>query len=508
MANARIESKQQHMANFVKGPQEPATTNRAAWVWHRLWAGEKRCFSTRVTPHSLAERGVLAFWLAFAVIAILLYPPFTKAADTLSWRTNQSGVSADIQSARLVPVLERVAEATGWRVFLEPGLTRNVSAKFKNQPVGEALHLLLGDLNFGLVPETNGPSKLFVFRTAQKNATQLIRPADGRGKIIPNELIVRLKPGAKIDEIARLLGAKVVGRIDGLNAYRLRFDDEEATEAARTMLSTNPEVASVENNYSIDRPPVAGGPPPGGMQPIQLQLKPASDGGPIIVGVVDTPFQPLCDNLDSFMLKPISIAGDPQLDPGIPTHGTSMAETVLRSLQAATKGITSVQILPVDVYGPNAATSTFDVANGIVAAVNGGAKVINLSLGSQGDSPVLHDVIQAVAKRNIPIFAAAGNEPVTTPFYPAAYPEVMAVTAVDNGQLAPYANRGSFVSLGAPGTSLFCFNGQSYYAEGTSAASAFTSGMAAGYMDATHGGVAQMKTFINQNFGVKIVPKQ
>ena len=65
-----------------------------------------------------------------------------------------------------------------------------------------------------------------------------------------------------------------------------------------------------------------------------------------------------------------------------------------------------------------------------------------------------------------------------------------------------------FLALGAPGTSLFCFNGQSYYAEGTSASSAFTSGMAAGYMDSTHSGVPQMEKFINQNFGVKIVPKQ
>src|SRR4051812_48342009 len=97
------------------------------------------------------------------------------ATDSLSWRTNS--VSADIQSVRLVPVLERVARGTGWKVFLEPGVGRTVSAKFTSQPPGEALRLLLGDLNYALVPETNGPSKLFVFRTAQQNATQLIRGA-------------------------------------------------------------------------------------------------------------------------------------------------------------------------------------------------------------------------------------------------------------------------------------------------------------------------------------------
>ena len=63
---------------------------------------------------------------------------------------------------------------------------------------------------------------------------------------------------------------------------------------------------------------------------------------------------------------------------------------------------------------------------------------------------------ESVAKsssKNILLIAAAGNTPVTTAFYPAAYQGVMAVTAVDNNQLASYANRGSFVTLGTPGTS-------------------------------------------------------
>jgi hypothetical protein len=95
---------------------------------------------------------------------------------------------------------------------------------------------------------------------------------------------------------------------------------------------------------------------------------------------------------------------------------------------------------------------------------------------------------------------------VTTPFYPAAYPEVMAVTAVDQGQLAPYANRGDFISLGAPGNSIVCFDGQQYIVTGTSASSAFTSGIAAGYMDSTHSSTDKAKTFVSSQFGVKITP--
>jgi len=450
---------------------------------------------------------------ALCLAAVVLGAIPARAASTLNWETNRNRVSADIKSGRLLPLLEQIAAATRWHVFVEPdATTRTVSAKFSNLPPGDALHLLLGDLNFALIPETNSNSKLVVFHTTMKNATQLVRPADvakagSHGKLIPNELIVRLKPGAKIDELAKLLGAKVTGHIDSLNAYRLQFQDQAAADSARTQLATNPDVSSVDSNYSIDPPPA-----PAGVQgsnlppPPQLQLKPPPSDGRIIVGLVDTALQPLGNGLDSFLLKPISVAGEAQPDPNDPTHGTSMAETILRSLASETKGSSSVQILPVDVYGPNASTSTFDVANGIAAAVNGGANPINLSLGSAGDSPFLDSVIQDATSKNIVFIAAAGNTPVTTPFYPAAYPEVMAVTAIDQGQLASYANRGSFVSLGAPGTSIVYFDNQPYVVTGTSASAAFISGIAAGYMESTHNGVSQTQTFLRNNFGVKIVP--
>jgi len=234
-----------------------------------------------------------------------------------------------------------------------------------------------------------------------------------------------------------------------------------------------------------------------------LQLNPPPDSGKIIVGLVDTALQPLGNDLDKFLLKPLSAAGDAQLDPNSPSHGTAMAETILRSLESITKGSTSVQILPVDVYGPNPTTSTFDVANGIVMAVNGGAKVINLSLGSDGDSPFLRDLISHVSAKNIDLFAAKGNQPVTTEFYPAAYQGVTAVTAIDQGQVAPYANRADIPEVGAPGTSVVYYNNQPYYVTGTSVSSAYVSGLASGYMDATHRSTADARTYIQNTLTVK-----
>jgi len=366
-------------------------------------------------------------------------------------------------------------------------MSRVASAKFKDRPSGEALRILLGDLNFTLVPRTNSGTRLYVFRTEQSKATRRVRGfrEPPGSKRIPNELIVKLRPGADVNELARKLGAKVIGCIEKLHVCRLQFTDADAADAARDLLALDDDVLAVDYNYSIDRPAPPLMAASAGATPLQLQLNPPGDSDQIVIGLVDTAVQPLCGELNQFVLKPISVAGEVQLPPNVPTHATGMANMMLRSLQDATRGSTSVQILPVDVYGPNPSTSTYDVANGIVAAVNNGAKVINLSLGGQGDSAFLQSLIETVHDRGIPIFASAGNEPVTTPVYPAAYPGVIAVTATERGQIAPYANRGTFVDLAAPDSDVFCFGGQSYYVQGTSASAAYTSGMAAGIADST-----------------------
>ena len=451
--------------------------------------------------------------VSWLLLALLTGRP-ALGADTLDWDRGRDRVSADIRSGELYDVLSQVAAASGWNIYVEPNLKRTVSTKFKNLPPGEALPHLLGELSFALVPQTNASPKLLVFRTLSRNATQAVAPAlkaaAARTNAIPNQLIVRLKPGAKIEDLAKQLGAKVIGKIDSLNAYRLQFDDPAATDAARLALASNADVASVENNYSFDAPPtpnlVTATSTAGPMSPPQLQLKPPPDGGRLIIGLVDTQVQPLGNGLDKFLLPQQSVAGDAQLDPNTPAHGTSMAETMLRSLQTLTQGSTSVQILPVDVYGPNPTTSTFDVASGIAAAVNGGARIINLSLGSQTDSDVVRSVIQDATSQNIVFFGAAGNTHVPTPFYPAADPGVNAVTAIDQGQVASYADYGSFVTFGAPGTSYVNFQNQVWQVTGTSDSSAYMSGTIAGYMDANHATTTQGMTYLRNHYGVTITP--
>ena len=172
-----------------------------------------------------------------AIICLWLVLVSGAGAQTnlLVWHKTAGRVDADIHGEPLWPLLEDIAHQTGWHIFVEPGTERNASTKFQDLPPDDALRMLLGNLNFAFVPQTNGPDFLYVFTTSRANATQPVRlekPVVKKQQHIPNELIVKLKPGANIDALAKLLGAKILARLDKLGVYRLGFPDAAATDAA------------------------------------------------------------------------------------------------------------------------------------------------------------------------------------------------------------------------------------------------------------------------------------
>ena len=366
---------------------------------------------------------MLVLWLAFN---------FSARAQTNSivWHRAADRVDADVRSLSLSNLLEQITVQTGWQVYVEPGTTHRASTKFKNLPTGDALRRLFGDLNFALVLQTNAGPHLYVFTTRMENATQRVRaPKAMTAKHVPNELLVKLKPGVNPEAFAKMYGAKIIGRMDKLGIYRLEFADAASANAALGELQSSTDVSDVDYNNYFDPPPTAQALASASLPPINLQLNPPGNSGRVIVGLIDTPVQPLDGSLNDFLLKQISVAGDAPASGGDLTHGTAMAETILRAMGIAGQGASSAQILPVDVYGSSATTTSWNVALGIQAAVNGGATVLNLSLGSSGDSSILDLMVQQAVGDGILIFAAAGNQPVSTPTYPAADSGVMAVTA-------------------------------------------------------------------------------
>ncbi|MHA2621240.1 MAG: S8 family serine peptidase [bacterium JZ-2024 1] len=178
-------------------------------------------------------------------------------------------------------------------------------------------------------------------------------------------------------------------------------------------------------------------------------------------------------------------------------HGTSVAGLIA----AATNNLTGVAgitwaglVLPVRIFPQDGSSSVEVVARGILwAAADTRVRVINLSLSGPSDSSVLRDAVQVAYQSGKLVVAAAGNYSSATPAYPAAYPEVVAVAALNccsqsnmGSAKASFSNYGTWVDLSAPGSSLsttdFTRTGQNQYKlnsfSGTSAASPVVAGVA------------------------------
>jgi hypothetical protein len=200
---------------------------------------------------------------------------------------------------------------------VEPGTTRSASTKFKNLPVGDALKMLLGDLNFAFVPEMKGPSELYVFRTTMRNATQRVVSCP-KAKHVANELLVKVKSGTDIKALAKIVGAKVTGEMDKYGVYQLQFADADATEAALAQLQNNSDVQAVDYNYYFDQPPTAQEVSSAPTTPLSLTLNPPPASGKTIVGLIDTSVdtQALGSDAAQFILSQINVADGTSSDSG------------------------------------------------------------------------------------------------------------------------------------------------------------------------------------------------
>jgi subtilisin family serine protease len=140
------------------------------------------------------------------------------------------------------------------------------------------------------------------------------------------------------------------------------------------------------------------------------------------------------------------------------------------------------RIIPVKVLASNGSGTDADVVEGIQWAVAHGADVINLSLGGEGRSAAIDQWVDYALDHDVAVVAAAGNDGVDTPNYPAASPGVVSVGATDRtGQLAHFSNWGDTVDLVAPGMDIASTRNGGGYAvgDGTSFACPLTAGVVA-----------------------------
>jgi subtilisin family serine protease len=116
---------------------------------------------------------------------------------------------------------------------------------------------------------------------------------------------------------------------------------------------------------------------------------------------------------------------------------------------------------------PAAQGPTIWIADGIYYAADNGAHIINMSLGGSATSTTLEDAVNYAYGKGVTVIAAAGNDDKSTPFYPAAYDNVIAVGATQYDETkAPYSNYGSWLDIVAPGGNIGVDQNNDGYADG------------------------------------------
>ncbi|MFE2872513.1 S8 family serine peptidase [Embleya sp. NPDC059259] len=209
-------------------------------------------------------------------------------------------------------------------------------------------------------------------------------------------------------------------------------------------------------------------------------------GAGVTVAVVDSGVDTTHLDLVGQILPSLNTSGDQD------GHGTSMASLIVGQGQTGGgQGVFGVapkaKVLPFRTNpAPVGGVDQTSLAEGVRLAADSQARIINLSVGSKINTPALGDAVAYALSKGKLLIAAGGNTPLDrngAPVYPAAYPGVLSVSAVDrNGTPAKNSVQGSWISLAAPGEDIpsACVT-QTHYCLGTgsSDATALTSGVAA-----------------------------
>ncbi|MEO8315843.1 MAG: S8 family serine peptidase [Pseudomonadota bacterium] len=192
-------------------------------------------------------------------------------------------------------------------------------------------------------------------------------------------------------------------------------------------------------------------------------------------------------------------------------HGTAVASLFVGWAAQFAGAAPGAELLAVDVYcGADAPGGRVrDIVAALAELAEKNVRVINVSIVGP-DNAVLSAVIRALVARPIAIVAAAGNDgPNAAPLYPAAYPGVIAVSAVDARQrVLPEAGGGGHVSFAAPGADMLAAAPGGGFASvrGTSYAAPLVAGLVARALaghDATVASIVQQLASVAQDRGSK-----
>ena len=314
----------------------------------------------------------------------------------------------------------------------------------------------------------------------------------------PREILV-LVDAAKADEIAARLAREhnvtaeprvPIALLDGV-IVRLRLRQGQSLEALLAAISADPDVELATPNYNYEvskKASLPKGAPQYAGETIRLEeAHRLARGQGVMIAVIDTAIDDAHPEIAGAIAGKFDAVGSGVAQPD--PHGTEIAG-ILAARAELTGVAPEAKLLSVRAFSGSKAkpaqSTSLQLLKGIDWAYEAGAKIMNMSFTGPMD-PLLERMIKAAAEKGVIVIAAAGNDgPKAPPVYPAAYAEVIAVTATDEkDKLYGKANRGEYVFIAAPGVDIVALGLKGGYgiSSGTSMAAAHVSGVVALLME-------------------------
>jgi subtilisin family serine protease len=314
---------------------------------------------------------------------------------------------------------------------------------------------------------SGGERKIVVWKHGIKDSDKDISVAVAKGQKVKN---LRL-----VNATAVVLPDKESERALKNNPNVLRVDDDVVVEA---LLREE----SVKARKVVDQPAEV---LPWGINRIDAELvwPSGNTADPIKVGIIDTGISKnhpdLLANIKGGVntINPFKSWND---DNGHGSHVAGIVAALDNDIGVIGAG-PQINLYAIKVLDSGGSGFLSDVIEGIEWAIDNKMQVINMSLGTASDVPSLHDAVIAAKNAGIVVVAAAGNSGGAV-IFPAAYPEVIAVSATDQSDvLASWSSRGPEVDLAAPGVNIYStYKGTGYATlSGTSMAAPHVTGSAA-----------------------------
>ena len=403
----------------------------------------------------------------------------------------------------LVDVLTRLAQF-GVNVRIDPQVQGKVTAQVEDADVQEVMDELLGRFGYVLIWDVvEGPlgsipklGEIQVFFPGRKQKIQPLLGTNtnyevttgptGGPEFVRDEILIGFKPGTRRDVVDLLLsqiGGTVVDSIPALGIYRIRLMPGTNILALVQQLEKNAAVACVEPNYIVKSE-----------NPVTGQMETASLGDVTIpsalqnvsaLAILDSGLMSI-EGLDKVVVGRYDAVNPERSLSDSLGHGTQMALIASGAVspQEGTDAL-SVPLVAIRAFDDNGRASNFGLMQSMAYALENGARVVNMSWGTEVKSDFLATAIAYAQSKGAILVAAVGNEPTQTAMYPAAYSGVVGVSALDeNNTLWESSNSGDFVTVAAPGYATFPvgYKGSPGAYAGTSISSAYVSRALALYL--------------------------